>query len=282
MEQKKRSAFGRREAFGARKPGHVQPGKLLGGFAVFLALPVAGFLVIYFILGKTASSGQLTSSDQPNFSQQFDWCSGKDSPTPKMQIAGCSGLIESGRGNQKGLSEAFYNRGNAYAASGDFDRAIADYDQAIRLNPNMAAAFGNRGHAYQEKKQIQNALADYDQAIRLNPGAVVALHNRCWARVVIGHLNDALSDCTESLRIRPDNAGTLSTRGFAYLKVGAPDKAIADFDAALKSNPKMAAALYGRGLAKRKQDKTGGEIDIAAAKAIDAGIADQYASLGLQ
>ena len=49
------------------------------------------------------------------------------------------------------------------------DRAIEDYDQAIRLNPNFAEAFYNRGVAYDGKGQPDRAIEDYDQAIRLNP-----------------------------------------------------------------------------------------------------------------
>jgi hypothetical protein len=51
----------------------------------------------------------------------------------------------------------------------------------------------------------------------------------------------------------------------------------------LKIDAKMAVSLYGRGLAKQKKgDRAGGNADIAAAKAIKAGIADEFAKHGLK
>ena len=254
--------------------------------AIVSSLPVIGFVAVSLCFGNTKLYYRVSVSSPSTLSQQLDRCSGKNDASTEQQISACTALIDSGRGNAHGLSEALYNRGNAYAATGDFNRAIADYDQAILLNPTMATAFDNRGRAYSEQNQIERAIADYDEAIRLNPNSAVALHNRCWTRVVIGHLTDALSDCNESLRINPNNAATLGTRGFAYLKTGIFDKAIADYDAALQNDPRMvglnkAVVLYGRGLAKEKQDSSGADADISAAKAIIPDIVEQFARYGV-
>ena len=55
----------------------------------------------------------------------------------------------------------FNNRGIIYSA-------LKKYDQAIRLNPQYEKAFFNRGTAYSELKKYALAIADYDQAIRLD------------------------------------------------------------------------------------------------------------------
>jgi hypothetical protein len=71
------------------------------------------------------------------------------SPDPDVKISGCTAVIQSGRETQQNLAVAFNRRGNAYAAGkGQYDRAIEDYDQAIRLNPKLVEAFYNRGTAY--------------------------------------------------------------------------------------------------------------------------------------
>ncbi|HEY2875569.1 MAG TPA: hypothetical protein VGJ56_26815 [Reyranella sp.] len=58
--------------------------------------------------------------------------------------------------------------------------------------------------------------------------------------------------------------------------------AVADYDNALKHNPKLPSSQFGRGVAKRgKGDLSGGDADIAAAKAIDPGISDEMAKLGV-
>src|SRR5438477_1980875 len=69
-------------------------------------------------------------------------CDGSDSD---LQIASCTALIQSGQGGTEFLAKAFRRRGNAYDAKGEYDRAIQDFDQAIRLKPNYDEAFTNRG-----------------------------------------------------------------------------------------------------------------------------------------
>jgi len=44
----------------------------------------------------------------------------------------------------------------------DHDRAIQDYDEAIKLNSNFEQAFFNRGHAYDKKGQFGRAIQDYN------------------------------------------------------------------------------------------------------------------------
>ena len=71
--------------------------------------------------------------------------------------------------------------------------------------------------------------------------------------------------------------------GAGLLKLGDLDKALADYEAALKLNPKLAGSLYGRGVVKQKKgDAAGAEADMAAAKAIRANIADQWANYGVK
>ena len=65
-----------------------------------------------------------------------------------VAISYCTEAIESGQLSGKALGFAFYRRANAYNEIGERDRAIADYNQAIRINPNHAGSFSNRGVAH--------------------------------------------------------------------------------------------------------------------------------------
>jgi tetratricopeptide (TPR) repeat protein len=179
-------------------------------------------------------------------------------------------------------ADAFNMRGLAYQKRGENDRAIADFDEAIRIDPNNSIFFNNRGSAYYEQGDYSRGNADFDEAIRLNPRNADALNNRCWMRAIAGQLQDALADCNESLRLRLRRPEALDSRGFAYLKLGRLDDAIDDYDAGLMQSPRNAQSLYGRGMAKlQKGDRAGGSADVAAARAIKADIAEQFARLGI-
>ena len=66
------------------------------------------------------------------------------------------------------LAEAYFNRGVAYHALGQYQRAIQDYDQALRLNSAFADAYLNRGKAYEALGQPQRAWEDFRQAQQLS------------------------------------------------------------------------------------------------------------------
>jgi tetratricopeptide (TPR) repeat protein len=247
--------------------------------------------------------------------QERQWCENETGVTVDQRIDGCSAVIKAGREKGEKLAEAFNNRGIAYRLKGDHERAIADYSQAIKLNAKFAAAHNNRGVAYDHRGEYDRAIADYDQALKLAPSAegyfnrgnahlakrdydraiddynqaiklksdfAAAFDNRCWARAVLGVLKPALTDCNQALRLMPKNAATLGSRAFVFLKMSRFDAAVSDYDAALQINPKGAFALYGRGLARLKNDDAAGESDIAAAKTLQADIAEEYARYGLQ
>jgi len=75
-------------------------------------------------------------------------------------------------------ASAFNSRGIAYYDKGQSDRAIKDYDKAIELSPRYATAFTGRGAAYAGKGQYDRAIADFDEAIRLTPNYKSAIENR--------------------------------------------------------------------------------------------------------
>jgi tetratricopeptide (TPR) repeat protein len=99
--------------------------------------------------------------------QEFDWCVNKDNQYARdLQINGCTASIQSSSGRD---ARAYNNRGVAYKAKGDLNRAIADYNQAIALDPKYAVAYYNRGVMYNDKGDLDRAIADYNRAIALDP-----------------------------------------------------------------------------------------------------------------
>jgi tetratricopeptide (TPR) repeat protein len=76
-------------------------------------------------------------------------------------------------------------RGFGYADRGDFVQAMALYNEAIRLNPNLALAFAHRGFAYEQKGDYNRAMSDYDKAIQIDPKRAFAYCKRGTAKLKI-------------------------------------------------------------------------------------------------
>jgi tetratricopeptide (TPR) repeat protein len=175
-----------------------------------------------------------------------DWsqCIGREGPIVDIVIEGCTAVIRSGRDPPQKLGTAFNNRGVAERLKGEYDYALQDYEQAIRLNPDNANAYNNRGIIYRIKGDYNRAIADYEEAIWLRSG---------------------------------DFPAAFYNRALAYTDKGEHDRALADFDVVVQFDQKNALALYARGLTLvKKGDAAAGKADIAAAKAIDPNVAEQF------
>ncbi|WP_162502581.1 tetratricopeptide repeat protein, partial [Treponema endosymbiont of Eucomonympha sp.] len=136
-----------------------------------------------------------------------------------------------------------------YEQKGDYDKAIADFGEAVRLKPDYAEAFNNRGCVYGKKGEHDNAIADFDAAIRLKPDYALAFNNRGCVYGNKGDYNNAIADFDATIRLKPDDAGAFNNRGIAYEKKGDYSKAIADFDAAIRLKLDYAKAFHNRGVA---------------------------------
>lgn len=181
--------------------------------------------------------------------QQLNWCNGRDGATLDLQIGGCTAAIQSGKFTGNDLATAFLNRGNAYLNKQDYDRAIADYDQSLRLNPKYIKALGNRGLTYAHKKDYDRAIADYNEVIRLNPKIFAGFYNRANAYANKKDYGRAIADYSEVIRLNPTLAIAFGNRGIAYANNGDYDPAIADYSQAIKLDPSKTNFFINRGLA---------------------------------
>jgi lipoprotein NlpI len=165
-------------------------------------------------------------------------------------IAGCARAIASGRYEGKGLADLYRSRGLAWGRKRDFDRAIADYDRAIQLDPKYAFAYNNRGEAWRNRGDLDRAIADFNEAIRLDPRYWFAYDNRGDARREKGDLDSAIADFSEAIRLSPPkfrDAFAYKSRGDAWRDKGVLDRAIADYDQAIRLDPNDAFVYNSRG-----------------------------------
>lgn len=141
----------------------------------------------------------------------------------------------------------YHNRGDAYVGKHEYDRAILEFDQAIRFSPDDAAIFVRRGIAYQSKGDNDRAIADYSESIRLNANNAATFVNRGNAYRAKGDLDRAITDFDQGIALAPKYALAYGDRGIAYSAKGDFDRAIADYDRAIGLNPKSLNAYGNRG-----------------------------------
>jgi tetratricopeptide (TPR) repeat protein len=166
------------------------------------------------------------------------------------------------------------------------ENAIAACSDAIAsgkfTGDRLAELYNSRGAEWRLRQNYERAIADYDEALLLAPHYVAALNNRCWALAAVGRAKEGLDDCNVSLRVKPNNDLTYHNRALANLRLGNFDDALADCEIALKANPNRAQALYIRGVIKlRKGDATGGNTDIEAARKIRAAVEQEFQKIGV-
>ncbi|MEB3831869.1 CHAT domain-containing protein, partial [Phormidium sp. CCY1219] len=110
---------------------------------------------------------------------------------------------------------------------GQYEEAIASYNEAIRLQPDFAVAYNNRGIAQRNLGQHEEAIASYNEAIRLQPDYAVAYFNRGNAQDNLGQYEEAIAsfDCAltwkrdlwQAWTNRGNAAGKVQTRNSPYL-----------------------------------------------------------------
>lgn len=142
---------------------------------------------------------------------------------------------------------AYSHRSRVHCYHGDFAQALADGDEALRLDPTMAAAYCNRGRAQAALDRIDEAIDDFTRAVEFDPQLATAYCHRGRAWTEKGNLEQAIADCNEAIRLDPQSAVAYYYRGRAYERAEQDAKAIADFTKSVALNPHYVPALNHRG-----------------------------------
>ena len=128
-------------------------------------------------------------------------------------------------------AHAFVRRGLIWEVKGERDRALADYDEAIRLDPK-AQTFLHRGHIRRDKGEHDKALDDYNEAVRLDGSSAAALNARAWLWATCPDevfrdgkwaIESATLACLLTSWKEPNCLGTLAA---AYAEAGDFEKAV--------------------------------------------------------
>jgi tetratricopeptide (TPR) repeat protein len=159
----------------------------------------------------------------------------------QLRIASCTRLIEAPNASSKMRSWALNNRGIAWKATGEPARALADYSEAIRLDPSNADAYFNRGNAAHDRGEFDRAIADFTDAVRLRPNWAAAFYSRGRPLVGKGDYDRAIDDFGEAIRLEPAFPHAFEVRADAWQRKGQHDRAISDYNEAIRIDPSSVA-----------------------------------------
>jgi tetratricopeptide (TPR) repeat protein len=166
-------------------------------------------------------------------------------------IAGCTRIVNDRHESAKVRAIAYVGRGLAWKQKGNRDQAIADFTDAIRVNPDDALAYNNRAQAWRELGEVDRAIADLTEAIRIDPqprsdlagpGFVNAYANRGLAYHAKGDHERALADYNQAIEHDPNDRDARLHRGIILRIQDNHQRAIADFDVAIRARPNDAVA----------------------------------------
>lgn len=182
---------------------------------------------------------------------------------------------------------AYYYRGNAYEKKREFQKAVTDYEIAIRLKPNFAQALTGLGYVYNIRGEINRAMLEYEKSIAADPLFPLAYRLRADVLNDRGEYHRAIADYDKSIKLEvarffenpysrklfqrsrhfdeiidyfsqiikgeSSDAEAYLWRGAAYYFKGKQDKALKDYNLAIELDPALAEAYVGRGLVHRTQ-----------------------------
>ncbi len=169
---------------------------------------------------------------------------------------------------------AYHDRGRALAALGRHQEALADYEHALRLQPDKASTCNRMGTTLYHLGRLSDALAAYTEAVRLAPDRSDYHFDRGALHLAQGKFDEAIADFSRAIELEPE-AHYFFSRGTAYLRRDDHDRALADLDKAIQIDPQHARAWYARGyvcfLTRRREQ---GEEAFARAVELDESLMD--------
>jgi tetratricopeptide (TPR) repeat protein len=140
--------------------------------------------------------------------------------------------------NDHDNSSNYLDRADFWRERGDLERAIADANKAIELNPGPYT-YERRARLWEAKGDFDKAAADWTQAIQLKSKAADGYRDRALFWLRRGEPDRAIEDTTEAIRLQPGDSLPYDDRADAWLKKGEVDRAIADYSEALRLSPHM-------------------------------------------
>ncbi|MCY4552507.1 MAG: tetratricopeptide repeat protein [Candidatus Poribacteria bacterium] len=139
----------------------------------------------------------------------------------------------------------FYNnRGEVYLCEGKVDKAINDFNIAVKLQPELAVAYNNRGNAYLLKREVDKAIEDYSRSIKHAPKDAMSYSNRGVAYLRKGEFDKTIEDTSKAIALDEKLSNAYYNRAEAWLHLKEWNKAKADLTTAKKLGMDIVVAFH--------------------------------------
>jgi tetratricopeptide (TPR) repeat protein len=156
----------------------------------------------------------------------------------------------------KGNYGAYNNLGSALSKKGQFDEAVRQFQEALRIKPDYPQAQINLGVVLSQKGEPGQAIQHLQEAIRLSPNFRDGRYLLGLALVQNGQLDEAIHQFEETLRVRPDHVGAHYDLGLALGRKGQMDGAIYHLRETIRLSPDHAGAHINLGVALSQKGET--------------------------
>jgi adenylate cyclase len=167
------------------------------------------------------------------------------SKSPVKSIEKASELAQKALTLDDSLPFAHLLLAHTYLMKRQHEKAMAQYELAIDLNPNMADSYANFGIALNMAGRPEDAIISLKKAIRLNPiPPSYYLHNLANAYRMVGRYEDAIATATKVLNRTPDNLWANIFLAATYSQAGRLDEARAQAAELLRVQPKFSAESF--------------------------------------
>jgi tetratricopeptide (TPR) repeat protein len=196
------------------------------------------FVLLTVLCVSTAASAQTTSigglpapggryTGGGDFAPPLALCAHDD---PGISIPSCTKLLNGPLYPRSDRLDVLTLRARSYVSLGDFDRALADYEQAIVVDGGAFWIHANRGYVYFLAGDYKDALLSYDAAVALNPDDAALLVNRALllAAAPVEDLRDSLQSLADAQRaneLEPEQPAYIDALAVAFASNGEFDRA---------------------------------------------------------
>jgi type II secretory pathway predicted ATPase ExeA/tetratricopeptide (TPR) repeat protein len=151
--------------------------------------------------------------------------------------------VDDGNADLYKLALAHSQDGEAYSKDGEYEKALQEFNTAIRLNPGLASAHYLRGEIYFQRGDYQQAIRDFTRTINLAPDYTFAYYSRGLANEKMGETEEAILDFTHTVRLKPSYAPAYNDRAKALYSLGHLREALRDSELAISVAPDTPAYL---------------------------------------